>query len=207
MDRVQERPDPGTRAVAVEPMVNGVPKLVRVGRRQDGEGWDEVITGLEAWDREGRRLWRVDGQSDQYTTLQVGDLLPQAGLEVVIGEYGHAGTDRGLCVNGLGDDQPFALRLELSQNTHSATVGRFLEGKPQEQLLVRNNTHTGREGIRDHRIVERGAGSRRVRAVPLERRALPAIEGHWQRGLQRALARKSHARGAARSSGRWKTAP
>ncbi len=116
----------------------------------DGDGWDEVVVGLEAFDRAGKLLWRVDGKSDQYTTLQVGDILPEPGLEVVIGEYGHAGTDRGLYVNGIG----VARRYELSQNTHSAHIGRFYPDRPQAQLLIRNNTHTGREDVRDHRIVD-----------------------------------------------------
>lgn len=132
----------------------------------DGDGWDEVIAGLEAFDRTGKLLWRVDGKSDQYTTLQIGDILPDPGLEVVIGAYGHAGTDRGLYVNGIG----VARRYELSQNTHSAHVGRFFPDRPQAQLLIRNNTHTRREDVRDHRIVDLNAseGSRELTVKRLE---------------------------------------
>ena len=57
----------------------------------DGDGWDEIVTGLEAFDRAGRLLWRFEGRSDQYTTLQVGRVMDAPGLQVVIGEYVHAG--------------------------------------------------------------------------------------------------------------------
>lgn len=122
----------------------------------DGDGWDEVIVGLDVFDRHGRRLWQVEGRSDQYSTLQIGNVLPGASLEVVIGEYGHAGTDRGLYINGFGpaDAAPAALYLELSQNTHSATLGRFLADSPLEQILIRNNTHRGDEDVRRHRILD-----------------------------------------------------
>ncbi len=122
----------------------------------DGDGWDEVIVGLDVFDRQGRRLWQVEGRSDQYTTLQIGSLLPGPSLEVVIGEYGHAGTDRGLYINGFGAvaAAPAALYLELSQNTHSVTLGRFLADSQLEQILIRNNTHRGTEDVRRHRILD-----------------------------------------------------
>jgi hypothetical protein len=80
------------------------------------------------------------------------------GLQVVIGEYGHAGTDRGLYVNGSGQsgEPGAALCMTLSRNTHSATIGRFLGDGDREQILVRSNTHVGDEDVRDHRIVDVG---------------------------------------------------
>jgi hypothetical protein len=52
----------------------------------DGDGWDEIVTGLEAFDRTGRLLWRVEGRPDQYTTLQVGRVLDAPGLQAPVAD-------------------------------------------------------------------------------------------------------------------------
>jgi len=146
----------------------------------DGDGFDEVLIGLEAFDRNGRLLWRVEGRSDQYTTLQIGNVLPGPGLEAIIGEYGHAGTDRGLYIQGMGREgaPPVARYLRLSGNTHSATIGRFLAGRGLGQILIRNNTHVGAEDVRRHRILDPLA--------PEDTRelALPLLDTPWKGNLE-----------------------
>jgi hypothetical protein len=132
----------------------------------DEDGLDEVITGLDCFNAHGDHVWKLEPHSRCFTTLQVADLMPWPGLEVVICEYGHAGKDRGMYIAGVKEQTYY----KLSQNTHSAVPGNFFPDSPTWQLLVRNNTHVGNEDVRDHRIVipSRPAKEREISVARLD---------------------------------------
>jgi hypothetical protein len=158
----------------------------------NGDGLDEVITGIDCFAADGTRLWQMPRNSDQFTTLQVGDFLAGPGLEVVVGEYGNAGRDPGLTLAGMEAME----YLTLSQNTHSAAPGRFVTEARGEQLLIRNNTHTGREDVRDHRILvpEWPEPSREITVARLDTAWKDVVEGRGNQWFPDGRARGEYPR-------------